>query len=486
MITTISGSAIAQEQPALDVYVANDMWIRSGTLSLAGAGANAIHVGGDFTNDATFASATATIIMDGSQAQTIGGTSISTFNKLTINNTVSTVTLLQDENISSVLTLTEGALVLNSRLLTVQNSATTAVVRTNGYLQSETNSSSNPSKLQWNIGNVNGTYTIPFGVSGTYIPLTFQKTAGTSNMQFSTRATSTSDNTPWASGVTSMWDPILQTDGSMPAVVDRWWDITALSGSSSVTANLTFRYRGSENTLSAPYNTGTLAAQHWNGAAWDPPVGSGAGVTSGVGSVTVSGANSFSPWVISSLTVPLPVELLSFSANCNPGNGSVLVTWTTCSESNNAGFIIERSSDGVNFTEAGIVAGAENSSVCHDYSFIDNDSYSGNSYYRLKQKDFDGTVTAFNIVPVNCSASDAEITAYNNQQGNIVIRISSESNADYMITLFDNTGKKIYTKTLIPDGVTTCNISCDGLSKGIYFIVITDGKETVTKKIYVE
>ncbi len=89
---------------------------------------------------------------------------------------------------------------------------------------------------------------------------------------------------------------------------------------------------------------------------------------------------------------PLPVELLSFSAFKNKDN-TVLLSWETATEKNNAYFIIERSTNGTTFEAIGKVVGATTSNELNKYSFTDASTVVGTNYYRLKQVDIDGKST---------------------------------------------------------------------------------------------
>lgn len=86
---------------------------------------------------------------------------------------------------------------------------------------------------------------------------------------------------------------------------------------------------------------------------------------------------------------PLPVTFTAFTGR-QDGN-SVLLGWTTLSESDNDYFEIERSVDGINYVTIGYVGGAGNSNKRIDYTFSDNAPEQGLLYYRLSQVDFDGT-----------------------------------------------------------------------------------------------
>jgi len=94
---------------------------------------------------------------------------------------------------------------------------------------------------------------------------------------------------------------------------------------------------------------------------------------------------------------PLPVELSSFSSIISGRN--VELKWTTSSEINNSGFEIERAlnTSNLKFSKIGFIAGAGNSNEVRNYSFIDRNLEKGNYKYRLKQIDFNGNFSYFNL-----------------------------------------------------------------------------------------
>ena len=98
-------------------------------------------------------------------------------------------------------------------------------------------------------------------------------------------------------------------------------------------------------------------------------------------------------------TITLPIELISFDANLK-GN-IVLLVWETLSEINNDYFTIEKSNDGLNFIEVTRLQGAGNSLERLAYSTTDNSPFTGVSYYRLKQTDFNGDYTYSEIKAIN-------------------------------------------------------------------------------------
>ena len=96
--------------------------------------------------------------------------------------------------------------------------------------------------------------------------------------------------------------------------------------------------------------------------------------------------------------VYVPVELVSFSASVS--GRSVVLNWQTATETNNSGFVVERSEDNNNFSQIGFIAGSGTTTELRSYSFTDNLVTSSTYYYRLKQIDYDGSYEYSNVVEV--------------------------------------------------------------------------------------
>ena len=93
----------------------------------------------------------------------------------------------------------------------------------------------------------------------------------------------------------------------------------------------------------------------------------------------------------------MPVTLVSFKG-ANEQNGNIL-TWKTTSETNNKGFQIERSVDAKTFENIGFVDGMGDNLGDKIYTFLDAKPYF-NTYYRLKQLDWDGKSEYSRIITV--------------------------------------------------------------------------------------
>lgn len=452
---------------------------------------------GDWNNNAGntgFTADAGTVVMNGG-AQFITGTSTTTFYNLTLlgtgSKTLNVPTFVGGAvTTTGVLSLGARPLVLNSNMLTITNPAAGAITFTTGYIQSETNVAANPSIVRWQMGTTTGAHVFPFGTAGgTQIPLTFNKTTAiAADVDIATRPTATSANTPWSAGVTHMFDPTLAQDGSDEAVIDRWWDMTA---SANITADVTFSYTGFENTLAVPYNAGNLGAQYWS-AAWLPNnlnIGSAPAVLAGVGSVTASGLSvttTFTPWVLSSVGAPLPVELVSFTSACDHNN--VQLTWMTASEQNNSHFTIERSDDGVAYRAIGIIPGANTSSQIHSYTFTDTEPTTGTTYYRLRQTDFNGQETTTSpLVQEQCGTNGETIHAFSNG-GDLAVSIYTPSASEYTVSVYDDQGKLLMANEIsAAEGANRFTFAQLFPAVGIYMVVVTgDSGITYSGKLYLQ
>ncbi|MBF9141600.1 RCC1 domain-containing protein [Hymenobacter properus] len=199
-------------------------------------------------------------------------------------------------------------------------------------------------------------------------------------------------------------------DAGSRSYLDRNWHLTASAGRfDGRTVQLRLYGLNSEQArLLAADNTATLAnlkATQYSGPNEDcqlgnndatgerrvlpAPASSPAGTAWFAAEMTV--ADHFSEFYLTGSSTPLPVELLSFTAEKR--GTTVALAWATASEKNSDRFEVERSRDGRIFERIGQVAAAGSSVSIHRYDFLDR-QYPGETnqlYYRLRQVDLDGT-----------------------------------------------------------------------------------------------
>lgn len=104
--------------------------------------------------------------------------------------------------------------------------------------------------------------------------------------------------------------------------------------------------------------------------------------------ITIDNASNPSTITLTKTTVTLPVVWGGFNAISK--DKEVVLSWTTLQELNTSFFVVEHSTDGINYNAIGTVDAKRNSSSRSDYSFIHKTPLlSGNNYYRIRQVDID-------------------------------------------------------------------------------------------------
>jgi hypothetical protein len=109
------------------VTTSSNFSIASGSAVDVSTSNYSLTVKGNFTNNGTFTSRAGLVTLNGTSAQSIGGTSVTDFYDLTLNNTLG-ATLNNGENLLGALTLSNGVLSINSQSFTMV-STTTATAR---------------------------------------------------------------------------------------------------------------------------------------------------------------------------------------------------------------------------------------------------------------------------------------------------------------------------------------------------------------------
>jgi Ice-binding-like/Secretion system C-terminal sorting domain len=182
------------------------------------------------------------------------------------------------------------------------------------------------------------------------------------------------------------------------------------------------------------------------------------------------------------VSLPLPVELLSFSGVCDGPN--VVLKWQTATETNNQYFTVERSAEGTNWQTAGTVAGTGNSATQRTYTFTDPLPVRAATYFRLKQTDFNGYYKYGHLIAVKkCGDAGAgQLSIYPNpSDGQFVLSFAGNTNEVYSMTILDSQGRKIREITGFQ---STFDLSRE--APGIYFLQVQLEAKTLIMKMVVE
>jgi Secretion system C-terminal sorting domain len=181
----------------------------------------------------------------------------------------------------------------------------------------------------------------------------------------------------------------------------------------------------------------------------------------------------------------LPVTLSGLSAIYT--DGVTHLQWSTEQEINSSNFVIERSSDAVNYKPIGSVNAAGFSSRRLTYKFDDVKVDAGISYYRLRMVDRDASNKLSNTVSVNVKIKGQFLTGVYPSPfaDKLSISISSETAAKAVVKIYDVVGRVVINQNaVINNGVTIITISDLGkLSKGFYVVELTTADKRYTERI---
>ena len=370
-----------------------------GTKSLSGN----INIKGDFTitdgSLVTFDFSTFGVTLNGTTVQTLqfgSNSSSMSFYDLTVNNTSGTIPAV-------IVTAATNLLINNSLTLT---SGVIDVTGTTSGLYFPAGSSISPADGGSSTSYVDGpvtksgttAFTFPTGDGAIWAPIgiTAPATAGT---EFTAQY--------FAAGYAD-----LTTDGSFSHVsAAEYWTLARANSTDAV--NVTLHWK--DDTRSEIVDLADLRVARWDGAQWvSEGQNSNSGTVTPAGWVQSNPVSSFSPFTFASQNGnnPLPIELASFTGQQQ--GEAINLRWETASEMNNDFFTLERSYDGNEFKQIGIIPGSGTTGQPVTYTFDDYPAYTGIIYYRLTQTDFDGTSETFAVIGVNYESKHGTIQVYPN------------------------------------------------------------------------
>ncbi len=168
---------------------------------------------------------------------------------------------------------------------------------------------------------------------------------------------------------------------------------------------------------------------------------------------------------------PLPVTFSEFSAQSS--GGIITLKWQTQSATNNKGFEIQESLDGIHFENIAFVParGMINGAT---YSYTINNSHNGILYFRLKQKDLDDQVSFSNVISVRINSPEGIVVVPNPVRNMLTLQFNSQL-PNATIKIFDNNGRLL--KTEKSNLTSEKQIDVSNLPKGLYSgQIISNGK----------
>jgi Secretion system C-terminal sorting domain len=241
------------------------------------------------------------------------------------------------------------------------------------------------------------------------------------------------------------------------------------------TNNITFVYGTGNN-----FNDGFTMAILTNGSTDFISVNSATHASS---TVTQSDNNTTWPgagrsYQFSSTGGTLPVTFLNFSGYKDDAGNQL--RWATANESNNRGFEVQRSTDGINYSVLGFVnskAPGGNSSNVLNYTTTDQQVTGIRQYYRLRQVDIDNRSDFSNIILIE-GDKPLGLTIgklFPNPAGATVnLQVNSPDKNRITIMITDMAGRIVIQKVInVEAGSSTVPINVGQLNKANYMLKVT-------------
>jgi len=177
----------------------------------------------------------------------------------------------------------------------------------------------------------------------------------------------------------------------------------------------------------------------------------------------------------------LPATLVNWTATYN--SGTVALSWTTTMEKNLSHFTIERSNDGIEYTDAAMIITEGNSDVKKNYSFTDklSASASGIMYYRLKAVDLDGRTKTSDVraVRLGKASETVKMIIYPNPATSEVRVTVPQSWQNKAVTYeLLNTNGQLMKSISRPNANQTEIISLSQVPAGMYIMKVSNGVDT--------
>ncbi len=429
---------------------------------------------GDWTNNSTsncfINSSPGTTILSGA-AQTIGGATPTYFFNLTLQGS-GVKTQAVDARTQGTLALNDRELATGNYIMHVTNPAVGAITRTGGFNATPVQgfvSSTNNGRL-WRNTNSTGTYLFPVGSStGTarYRPVEL-KPASASASTFGVRFVNNDPNLqgfnrtskdPSLGVINPLWyQKINSVAGSGTADIRLYYDNIA-DGVTSFATNLITQW--------GPYSP----PMQWNDLGLAINTGAASPALSSVvrGSWSIYNTENFN---ISPQSIPLPVELVAFTADCF--DHSVLIRWSTLSETNNSYFELEKSPDGIRYRTLARIEGQGTTSESTEYRFEDvREAY---AYYRLRQVDFDGREKTFSPIVAFCDRKgDLEFIglAPNPAGSQVLLDLNPLANGPVRLQITDVVGRVVlYKEEELQRGFQRHALNLENLPAALYYVTV--------------
>ncbi len=184
----------------------------------------------------------------------------------------------------------------------------------------------------------------------------------------------------------------------------------------------------------------------------------------------------------------VPIDLARFWART--GQDLINLNWETASEVDNAGFELQRSTDGKEFKTIAFIDGAGTTYDKQEYFYDDREIRENQMYfYRLRQIDYDGNFEFSDMVTAIIRKDEifSDFVPNPAPAGKTSIDYNSDGETEVELTVYDVSGKAhIQQQHQLLSGNNTLDLHFTDLTAGTYFVKFKDGSQNVYKKLIVK
>lgn len=181
----------------------------------------------------------------------------------------------------------------------------------------------------------------------------------------------------------------------------------------------------------------------------------------------------------------LPISSASLEAKLQ--DDGVALTWTVLNEKNMQSYVVEKSTNGRNFSVAGTVSAKAGSNANSVYSLFDATPALGANYYRIKMVNMDGSFTYTTVAEINISHNGIMLMTISPnpvRNGRIMVHFDNVPEGKYIATVFSSNGKPVTTKEIQhPGGSAVYPMPTRAMANGMYDVTIRNPKTEFMKTI---
>ena len=180
------------------------------------------------------------------------------------------------------------------------------------------------------------------------------------------------------------------------------------------------------------------------------------------------------------ITSTLPVKIKSFGVVKEKQSSKI--SWATETEVNSKEFVVERSTDGQNYTSIGKLSARGSNS---NYEWIDNSPVSGNNFYRIKMIDLDSKFE-YSKTGKLYFGKGIYFSVSPNPAKNIVTVYVENVSKNSTLQLTDLNGRLLKQINLSAGPSQNISLNVADQAKGVYVLKLVGSGETRTSKLVVE